>query len=141
MEKKWGLILIAAIFLITLPIIVNAQDSNQKVSIRTLPVDWYKYSGVGVKLQYRNFNNEPIILYLLASFENKYFRFVEAPPNSGSRQGLPVLIVHMKGNEVAFIDIYTQYGRPKGLIGEFSKEDLEKFKKVEEEGKIVIKFQ
>ncbi len=129
---------LAVIFIHVAPVYAQQQE---KVSVRTLPVDWYMYSGAGVKLQYRNFNNDPVILYLPASFENKLYRFVEAPPSSGSRQGLPVLLVHMKGNRVVFIDIYTQFQRKKGLIADFSEDDLKKFKEAESKGSIEIKFQ
>ena len=140
MKPKYLAVFLGLLLIVLLPITLNAQQ-QEKISIRTLPVDWYMYSSAGVKLQYRNFNNDPIVLYLPASFENKLFRFVEAPPDSGSRQGLPVLIVHMKGNKVVFVDLYTQYQKKKGLIAEFTEDDLKKFKKVEDRGTIEIKFQ
>jgi len=109
-------------------------------SIRTLPVIWYAYSTDGVKLQYRNFENNPVVLYLPKDFEKKYYRFVKAPKNSGSIQGLPVLIVHLKEGKVTFIDIYTQYMKKKALIAEFTAQDKEMFQKAKEKGTVDIQF-
>ena len=127
--------------LITIPIVLIAQDNNQdQISIRTLSIDWYMYSSKGVKLQYRTFSNDPVILYLPASMKNKFFRFIEAPKGSGSTQGLPVLLVHLKGKEVTFIDIYTLYQRKNGLIANFTSEDIKKLKEAQNLKKIDIKF-
>ncbi len=129
------------ILLVIIPTLLSAQNQEgQEISIRTLPIEWYMYSVEGVKLQYRTFDNRHIILYLPSSMENKFYRFVEAPKGSGSTQGLPVLIVHLKGKDVTFIDIYTQYQKEKGMIANFTSEDLKKFKEVEKEGKVKIQF-
>jgi len=135
------ILLLTSIFSVAIPVVINAQNQEgQEISIRTLPVEWYMYSGEGVKLQYRTFDNRHIILYLPSSMENKFYRFVESPKGSGSTQGLPVLIVHLKGKDVTFIDIYTRYQKEKGMIANFTSEDLKKFKEVEKEGKVKIQF-
>ena len=134
------LLLLLGIFMI-IPFVLQAQNQNEsQISVRTLHVDWYMYSVDGVKLQYRTYTDEPVILYLPSSFEDKFYRFVEAPKGSGSTQGLPILIVHLKGKEVVFVDIYTRYEKQDGLIANFTAEDLKKFKEAEAKGKIELKF-
>ena len=119
---------------------VNSQENAEKITLRTMSVDWYSYSGEGVKLQYRTFNNEPHILYLPRSFERKYYRFVDTPKNYAGVNSLPMLLVHMKGKEIIFVDIYTRHQRAKGLIANFTQKDLENFKVQEQKGKIELKF-
>jgi len=118
-----------------------SQEDTEKVTLRTLPVDWYAYSGAGVKLQYRSFNDIPKIVYIPISFEKKLFRYVESPNDFGDLQGIPVLLVHMKGQEILFVDLYTRYMKKDGLISDFSQEDLENFKIAEEKGSIELIFQ
>jgi len=138
--KKTVFFLVFLIFFL-IPIFVFSQvQNNNQISIRTFHVDWYMYSVEGVKLQYRTFNHMPVVLYLPASFQNKFYRFVEAPKGSGSTQGLPIIIVHLKGKDVTFIDIYTLYQKEDGLIASFTKKDLEKFKEIEKKGKIEFIF-
>jgi hypothetical protein len=141
MKKKtvWVLSIIICLVLLSAPL-VFAQDDSQKLTLRTLTVDWYQYAGPGVKLQYRSFDNRPMILYLPLSFERKLYRFVEAPKSSGDYSSLPVLLVHMKGSDVVFVDIYTTYMMQKGKIAEFNQKDLENFKAVEKKGKIELIF-
>jgi len=117
-----------------------AQEDTERVTLRTLSVDWYEYSGAGVKLQYRTFNDEPVILYLPASFERELFRFVDTPKEYGGVQSLPILLVHMKGQEVIFIDIYTRFMRTKGRISDFKQQDMDNFAAQEQKGKIELKF-
>ena len=117
-----------------------AQEEAQKVTLRTLPVDWYEYTGDGIKLQYRTFNNDRIILYLPASFERKLFRFVDTPKEYGGVQSLPFLLAHMRGQEVIYLDIYTRFMRTDARIGNFNQEDLDNLKAQEQKGKIDLKF-
>lgn len=118
-----------------------SQEDTEIVTLRTLPVDWYVYAGAGVKLQYRNFNDIPKIVYIPISFEKKLFRYVESPKDFGDLQGIPLLLVHIKGQEILFVDLYTRYMKKDGLITDFSQEDLENFKIAEEKGSIEIIFQ
>ena len=117
-----------------------SQEESQKVTLRTLSVDWYEYTGDGIKLQYRTFNNDRIILYLPASFERKLFRFVDTPKEYGGAQSLPFLLAHMRGQEVIYIDIYTRFMRTDGRIANFNEEDLNNLMGQEQKGKIDLKF-
>ena len=134
--KKTALIVFALIFM-SIPLIVSAEDT---VTVRTLSVDWYILDHNGVKLQYRDFQNDPHILYLPKSYENRYYRFIESPKDSGSRQGLPILLVHMRGNEVTFIDIYTRYMKETAKVARMTAEDLENFKKSESQNRLELRF-
>ncbi len=118
-----------------------SQEDTEIVTLRTLPVDWYTYSGAGVKLQYRNFDDIPKIVYIPISFENKLFRYITCPKDFGDLHGIPLLIVHIKGQEILFVDLYTRYMKKDGLITDFSREDLENFKIAEEKGSIELIFQ
>ena len=131
----------AVLFVLCLAWGAWAQEKTDKVTLRTLMVDWYASSSAGVKLQYRDFENEPHLLYLPAKFERKYFRFVEAPKNYGSMSGLPILLIHMKGQEILFVDLYTEYMRKKARMGNFTQDDLDKFKEAEQKGKVEIVFE
>ncbi len=118
-----------------------SQEDTEIVTLRTLPVDWYVYSGAGVKLQYRNYNDITRIVYIPISFEKKLFRYVASPKDFGDLHGIPLLLVHIKGQEILFVDLYTRYMKKDGLITDFSQEDLENFKIAEEKGSIEIIFQ
>jgi len=140
MKVKQAIILITLIVCLATPIIVILAQEEEPVTLRTLTVDWYEASKVGVKLQYRGFDNTPYILYLPRSFEKKYYRFVRAPRET-AQQGLPILIIRMRGKEVLFIDIYTQFeGGKAARIAKFDDKDIEKFREVESSGRIEIKF-
>jgi hypothetical protein len=47
----------------------------------------------------------------------------------------------MKGQEIVFVDIYTQYMRTDGRIADFTKRDYENFKRTEQTGGIELEFQ
>jgi hypothetical protein len=117
------------------------QSQENELTLRMLSVDWYSYSGEGVKLQYRTFENEPMLLYLPVSFEKKYYRFVDTPKDYAGGNSLPMLLVHMKGSEIIFIDIYTRHQRTKGRIAKFDRQDLENLKEQEQKDQIELKFQ
>jgi hypothetical protein len=117
-----------------------AQEETGKVTLRILPVDWYEISGDGVKVMYRTFNNEPVTLYLPSSFERKFFRFVDTPKEYGGTNSLPFMLVHMRGQEVIYIDIYTRFMRTDARIANYGKEDLENFKAQEKKGNIEVKL-
>lgn len=119
---------------------LHSQETDEKVTLRSLSVDWYAYSGDGVKLQYRTFKNDPVVVYFPRSFEKKYYRFVDTPLDYAGVNSLPILLVHLKGDEVIFVDIYTRHMRSKGLIADFTQEDLENFRSQEKAGKISLKF-
>jgi hypothetical protein len=140
MKNKIIWVLIITCFAVLSTPLIFAQDDSQKLTLRTLTVDWYQYAGQGVKIQYRSFDNRPMILYLPLSFERKLYRFVEAPKSSGDYSALPVLLVHMRGSNVVFVDIYTTYMMQKGQIAEFDQNDLENFKAAEEKGEIELIF-
>ena len=116
------------------------QSQDNALTLRTLAVDWYSYSGEGVKIQYRTFENEPVLLYLPGSFEKKYYRFVDTPKDYAGVNSLPMLLVHMKGSEIIFIDIYTRHQRSKGQIANFNQKDLDNFREQEQKGQLVLKF-
>jgi hypothetical protein len=126
---------------VTLAAMPAAAQATGKTTLRTLAVDWYESSGAGVKLQYRDFENHPHILYLPGAFQKKYFRFVEAPKNYANMSGLPMLLVHMKDADIQYVDIYTEYMRRKARIANFTQEDLDNFKAAEQKGKIEIVFE
>jgi hypothetical protein len=119
---------------------LHSQEMDEKVTLRSLSVDWYSYSGDGVKLQYRTFKNNPVVVYFPKSFEKKYYRFVDTPPDYAGVKSLPMLLIHLKGDEVIFVDIYTRHMRSKALITDFTQEDLESFRVQEKVGKISLKF-
>lgn len=119
---------------------IHSQENEEKVTLRTLFVDWYATSKEGVKLQYRTFANNPEILYLPRSFERTLYRFIETPKNYGGAQSLPFLLIHMKGKEIIFIDIYTRYMRTKGIIADVTQKDIENFESQEQKEKIELKF-
>ncbi len=119
---------------------LHSQEINEKVTLRSLAIDWYTYSGDGVKLQYRTFKNDPVVVYLPKSFEKKYYRFVDTPPDYAGVKSLPMLLVHLKGSDVIFVDIYTLYMRSSALVADFTQEDLNRFRVQENEGKIDLKF-
>ncbi|MGQ9615305.1 MAG: hypothetical protein ACUVWJ_02775 [Spirochaetota bacterium] len=140
MKSKQVIILITLIVCLCVPIIMILAQEEEPVTLRTLTVDWYEASRVGVKLQYRGYDNTPNILYLPRSFEKKYYRFVRAPRET-AQQGLPILIIRMRGKEVLFIDIYTQFEDGKAArIAKFNEKDMEKFREVESSGRIEMKF-
>ena len=140
MNRKtvWVSILLFYIFLSVS--ITFAQEKSTDVTLRILTVDWYQYAGPGVKIQYRTYDNRPMTLYLPLSFESKLYRFVEAPKNAGDNQALPALLVHMKGSDVVFIDIYTRYMMEKGQIADFNQKDIENFAAAEKKGYIELIF-
>jgi len=140
MNKKILYILIfLCFFLLSAPLIFS-QDNSEVLTLRTLTVDWYQYAGKGVKIQYRSYNNTPYFLYLPISFERKLYRFVEAPKGAGDFQGLPVLLVHMRGSKIEFIDIYTRYMMSGGKIAVFDQKDIDNFAAAEEKGTIELNF-
>ncbi|RKX99569.1 MAG: hypothetical protein DRP54_07070 [Spirochaetes bacterium] len=138
MLKKINLTLTIILFIIASFTLLHAQEN--KPVIRILKVDWYVVSQYGVKLQYRTFDNTPIILYLPKSFENKIFRFIEPPNRVGDIHGVPALIVHMNGGKLELIDIYVQHNKKDALLVKLSDEDVEKFREIEKIGKVDIKF-
>ena len=119
---------------------IHSQENEEKVTLRTLFVDWYATSKEGVKLQYRTFANNPEILYLPRSFERKLYRFIETPKNYGGAKSLPFLLIHMKGKEIIYIDIYTRYMRTKCIIADVTQKDIENFESQEQKEKIELKF-
>jgi hypothetical protein len=119
----------------------SAAQSTGKATLRSLTVDWYESSNAGVKLQYRDFENQAHILYLPKAFEKKYFRFVEAPKNYSNMSGLPMLLVHMKDKDIVYVDIYTEYLRKKARMANFTQEDLDNFKAAEQLGKVELAFE
>jgi hypothetical protein len=127
------------LFALSIPIIAFSQDEAATATIRTLQIEYYASSSVGVKIMYRGFDNVQKFLYLPKSFENKYYRFVMAPKGV-STHGLPVLLVRMRNQEVIFVDIYTKYLREKAVIADFDSEDLENFREAEEKGRIELDF-
>ncbi len=126
---------------LSLAAVQSAAQSTGKVTLRSLTVDWYESSNVGVKLQYRDFENQAHILYLPKAFEKKYFRFVEAPKNYANMSGLPMLLVHMKEKDIMYVDIYTEFMRKKARMSNFTQEDLDNFKAAEQKGKVEIAFE
>jgi hypothetical protein len=130
------LLLLATLCIPTIPV---AQDEPDKVTIRTLSIDYYAADINGVKVMYRGFDNVQRYLYLPKSFEGTYYRFVMAPKGVGTG-GLPALIFRMRGTEVLFVDIYTKYLRANASIADFTEEDLEQFRAAEERGKVVLEF-
>jgi hypothetical protein len=135
----------AALFILlalglSLAAVPAAAQSTGKITLRSLTVDWYESSSVGVKLQYRDFENQVHILYLPKAFERKYFRFVEAPKNYANMSGLPMLLVHMKDQDIMYIDIYTEYMRRKARIADFTQEDMDNFKAAEQKGRVELAF-
>ena len=126
---------------LSLAAVPAAAQSTGKITLRSLAVDWYEGSSVGVKLQYRDFENQVHILYLPKSFEKKYFRFVEAPKNYANMSGLPMLLVHMKDKDIMYVDIYTEYMRRKARIANFTQEDMDNFKAAEQKGKVELAFE
>ena len=136
----------AALFILlvlglTFAVVPAAGQTTGKATLRSLSVDWYQSSGAGVKLQYRSFENKAYILYLPRAFEKKYFRFVEAPKNYANMSGLPLLLVHMKDQDILYVDIYTEYMRKKARFAEFTQEDMDNFKAAEQKGKIELDFE
>ena len=140
MNKKILYILIFCCFFLLSAPMIFAQDNSNVLTLRTLTVDWYQYAGKGVKLQYRSFDNYPHILYLPLSFERKFYRFVEAPKGVGDFQGLPVLLVHMRGSKIDFIDIYTKYMMKDGKIAVFDQKDIDNFAAAEKKGTVELNF-
>ena len=138
-KKILYVLIIFCFFLLSAPLIF-AQEQSEDLTFRTLSVDWYQHAGAGVKLQYRSFKNEPVILYLPMSFYRKFYRFVESPKYVGDLQGLPVLLVHLEGSEVAFIGIYTRYMQADGIPSEFNQEDFDNFAAAEEKGTVELIF-
>jgi hypothetical protein len=119
---------------------IHSQEIDEKVTLRSLSIDWYACSSDGVKLQYRTFKNDPVVVHFPRSFEKKYYRFVDTPRDYAGVKSLPMLLVHLKGDEVIFVDIYTRYMRSKELIMDFTQEDLARFSDQEKEGKINLTF-
>jgi hypothetical protein len=140
MNKKILFVLIIFCFFLLSTPLIFAQDNSNVLTLRTLTVDWYQYAGKGVKIQYRTFDHNPELLYLPLSFERKLYRFVEAPKGVGDFQGLPVLLVHMRGSKIIFIDIYTKYMMKGGKIAVFDQNDLDNFAAAEEKGTIELVF-
>ena len=138
-KKMLYMLIIPCFFLLSVPLIF-AQDNSESLTLRTLAVDWYQHAGYGVKLQYRSFTGEPVILYLPMSFKEKLFRFVASPKDVGDLQGLPVLLVHLNGSQIIFVDVYTRYMQQDGRASEFNQEDLENFAAAEEKGTIELIF-
>jgi hypothetical protein len=134
--KKLTVLIMLAFFL---PLTILAQDVERNITVRTLSVDWYSSSQIGVKVTYRGYDNEAHLLYLPRSFEKKYFRFVRAPVGV-AEHGLPVLIVRMEDQEVIFVDIYTKHMRGAGRIAEFDDKDMANFKAAEDSGKVTVTF-
>ena len=130
-----SLMMICALF----PLTAFSQDDVQQATIRTLPIEYYASSRVGVKILYRSFDNVQRYLYLPKSFEGSQYRFVTAPKGVGMG-GLPALIVRMRDSEIVFIDIYTKYLRSSASIAEFNDEDLKRFEAAEQKGKIEMEF-
>ncbi len=138
--KKLAILLVLALTLAALlPQTMLAQDEERNITYRTLYVDWYSSSRIGVKVKYRGYDNEAHLLYLPRSFEKKYYRFVRAPQGVADH-GLPILIVRMEDKEIIFVDIYTKYLRGAGRIAEFNDEDMANFKAAEDSGKVAITF-
>jgi hypothetical protein len=139
MKKLAQLIVLAFMLAALLPLAILAQDEGLNVTMRTLSVDWYSSSGIGVKVKYRGYDNEVHFLYLPKSFEKKLYRFVRAPQGVADH-GLPVLIVRLTDQEVIFVDIYTKHLRGAGRIAEFDDEDMANFKAAEDSGKVEMAF-
>jgi hypothetical protein len=137
--KTAGLSIVICFVLFSAPLLF-AQEASEKLTLRTMTVDWYQYAGPGVKLQYRSYDNRPVILYLPLSFEKKFYRFVEAPKYASDNHALPVLLVHMRGSDVIFIDIYTRYMMKEGRIADYNQTDLDNFRAAEEKGRIELIF-
>jgi hypothetical protein len=139
--KKTTIALAACLILLVLvPMWTTAQQESGQVNLRVLRIDWYEMSGRGVKIQYRDFSNAPHLLLLPRSLEGKIYRFVEAPRLGGSVQGAPLLLVHMTGTDVRFIDIYTEYQKAGAKIGDFNQDDLAKLKEIEQRGTVDLQF-
>lgn len=130
------LLLLAAL---VFPATSLAQDESDKVTIRTLSIDYYAADINGVKVMYRGYDNVQRYLYLPRNFEGRYYRFVMAPKGV-STSGLPALILRLKGTDVLFIDIYTKYLRANASIADFTDEDLEQFRAVEKKDKVELEF-
>jgi hypothetical protein len=126
-------------FCALLPVTAFSQDDVRQATIRTLPIEYYASSRVGVKILYRSFDNVQRFLYLPKSFEGSQYRFVMAPKGVGTG-GLPALIIRMRDTEVVFIDIYTKYLRSSASIADFNDEDLKRFEAAEQKGKIEMEF-
>jgi hypothetical protein len=124
---------------LVIPATSFAQDEPDQITIRTLSIDYYAADFNGVKVMYRGFDNIQRYLYLPKSFEGTYYRFVMAPKGVGT-EGLPALIFRMRGTDVLFVDIYTKYLRANASIANFTDEDLEQFRAVEEKGKVELEF-
>jgi hypothetical protein len=130
-----SIMMVCALF----PVTAFSQDDARKATIRTLPIEYYASSRVGVKILYRSFDNVQRYLYLPKSFEGSQYRFVMAPKGVGMG-GLPALIVRMRDTEIVFIDIYTKYLRSSASIADFNEEDLRRFEAAEQKGKIEMEF-
>ena len=139
MKKLYIAIVFVLLAGFIIPLTCIAQDDPDKITIRTLSIDYYAADINGVKVMYRGFDNEQRYLYLPKSFEGTYYRFVMAPKGVGTG-GLPALIFRMRGTEVLFVDIYTKYLRANASIADFNEEDLEQFRAAEERGKVVLEF-
>jgi hypothetical protein len=133
-------VVLAALLMSAAAALCPAQEQPATVTLRTLPVDWYEVAGEGVKAVYRTFNNDPVPLYLPSSFERKLFRFIETPREYGGTSSLPFLLVHMRGPDVIFVDIYTKFMRTDARIADFDENDVENFKSQEQKGKIELRF-
>jgi hypothetical protein len=139
MKKLFICITFMLLACLVIPASTFAQDESDKITIRTLSIDFYAADINGVKVMYRGFDNVQRYLYLPKSFEGRYYRFVMAPKGVGTG-GLPALIFRMKGTEVLFVDIYTKYLRANASIANFDDEDIEQFRAVEKKGKVELEF-
>lgn len=137
MKKTIGMLCVALLFACT-PLLVSAQE--EEITLRILKIDWYAEGAAGVKILYRDFNNDPQLLYLPKSFHKTYYRFVEAPRYAGSIQGVPLMLVHMQDGSVRFVDIYTEFQRTSQQIADFDKQDLDRFKETEQRGTVELEF-
>lgn len=140
MKKKGVCLLLALLLLGLCAPLIYSQETDQKPVIRSLRVEWYVHTRQGVKIKYINFNGTPKLLYLPRSFENKFYRFVVAPKETGFQLGLPALIIHMRGQKVIFIDIYIEHEERKRIASGMSEKDLEMLQAAEQKGEIELGF-
>jgi hypothetical protein len=139
MKKLFIGITLLLLAVLVIPATSFSQDESDQITIRTLSIDYYAADNNGVKVMYRGFDNVQRYLYLPKSFEDRYYRFVMAPKGVGTG-GLPALIFRLRGTDVLFVDIYTKYLRASASIADFTDEDLEQFRAVEEKGKVELEF-